>query len=161
MKEITKILLMGKNGYYHLAKKDKDGTNLKQDKEALKVNAGGLVPYGFTFEFGGGLAQVSFGIFGYGHINYAIEEKEGKLKSNEDYGRVNLDRTIEGLEKMVVDKGADYVLISDLISRDMHTSWHINGKAQLLVWSESIKEQKEELLLWFESIKNQDKSKEP
>lgn len=133
MEEIKKILVMGKNGYYCFAKKDKDGLNLKPDNESPLINARGLVPYGLIFEFGGGLTPTDFGIFCYRHINYTLEESQGRLKSHEDYGRVNLDRTIKGLEKTIVDKGADYVLVSNLKSLDMQSFWYIAGKAQLLL----------------------------
>ena len=132
MGEITKIFLMGDHGRYDSSKKNAEGTNLEPDK-SFAVNARGLVPYGFSFTFGEIKSDFDFGIFGYGHIDYAVEEKEGKLKTHQDYAKVNLERTIEGLENLVKEKGADYVLVNEMHSADMGTYWNITGKAQLLL----------------------------
>ena len=140
VEEITRILLMGENGFYNFAKRNQDRTNLEPDK--LKVNSNGLiphardlVPYGFSFIFGKDLTRdVNFGIFKYSDIHYEIERQQERLSSKEDYGRVNLERTIEGLENLVKENGADYVLIGNLISRNnFNNYWEVSGKAQLLL----------------------------
>lgn len=126
----NKILLIGKNGEYLVAKKNKKGTELI--KSSKKVYAREIIPYGFDFKFGC-IDGRHYGVCGYGYSHYQKEIEEGKIKTNEDYGRVNLDRIIKGLEKDVREAGADYVLVDDFISRESDTSWGISGRAQLFV----------------------------
>lgn len=126
------ILLMGKKGEYSVAKKSSSGLNLEPSSE--KVFARELMPYGFDFTFGSTFEDISYGIMGYTHTFYRDKGKDGKYpESNEDYGRVNMDLTINGLEKNVEEAGADYILVDGLYSRDNHTSWAISGRAQLLL----------------------------
>lgn len=126
----NKILLVGKNGEYRVAKKNKEGNKLVPSSE--KVYAREIVPYGFDFTFGGFDGR-NYGIYGYGLMHYQKEIEEGKIKEEKDYEIVNLDKTINGLEKDVEEAGADYVLIDNLHSREGNTSWEISGRAQLFM----------------------------
>jgi hypothetical protein len=126
----NKILLMGKNGEYYIAKKNKEENNLVPSSK--KVFARETVPYGFGFKFGHN--GENLGIMGYISYLYHNKGKDGNYpKDNEEYSRINLDLTIKGLEKKIKEKGADYILVDDLFSKDMGTSWDIYGKAQLLI----------------------------
>lgn len=125
------ILLIGKGGEYLIAKKNKEGNKLIPSSE--KVYAREIVPYGFSFTFGSSFKDKNYGIYGYGHSYYGKEIDKGMIKTNEDYEKINLDRTIEGLEREVRDADADYILLDNLLSRDNSTYWDISGKAQLLV----------------------------
>jgi hypothetical protein len=127
---MEKILLIGRNGYYNPVRKTKDGLNLEPDLTKKQISAKMVVPYGFDFRFGG-MEGTDF-IKGYTHQDY---EKYGyeKLRTHEDYGKINLDLTIKGLEELVIKKGADFVLVDNLCSRDARTFWDIRGRAQLLI----------------------------
>ncbi len=125
------ILLMGKDGEYLIAKKNKSRNKLISSSE--KVFAREVVPYGFDFTFGGTFEDKDYETAGYDHPIYRKEMDEGKLETHKDYEKVNLDRTIKGLEKDVQEAGADYILVDKLQSQDMGTSWQISGKAKLLV----------------------------
>ena len=122
---------MGKNGEYFVAKKNEEGLSLEPSSE--KVFAREVTPYGLDFTFGDFNGKNYNANWGYLSGGYIKEKKEGKLKENEDFGRVNMDRTIQGLEKEVQDAGADFVLVSNLNSREQHTGWRISGRAQLLI----------------------------
>ncbi len=123
------ILLMGKGGEYFVAEKSKDGAKLKQSSK--KVYAREVVPYGFAFKFGHGGEHL--GICGYSHFIYHDKGKDGKYPKQEEYPEINLDITINALEKKVAEKGADFILVDDLGYGDMATSWDVWGRAQLLV----------------------------
>lgn len=125
---MDKILLMGELGYYYTAQRTKDGIGLKSDK--LGINARTLIPYGFPFNFGKDKEE-NFGICRYSD---APLMKDGKFPKNKsDYGRINLDRVIEGLEGKIEEFGADYILIDNFQSKDMRNYWEISGRAQLLI----------------------------
>ncbi len=111
---------MGENGYYYQAEKNKDNFNLEQSKKLMKINAGSVVPYGFAFEFGPS-KEVRFTLGKYHSENIALTEK--------DVTKKNFEFTINSLEKMVEDKGADYILV-DNFHRN-HEDFY--GKAQLLL----------------------------
>ncbi len=135
---MDKILLMGDNGCYAFARKTQNGLNLEPDLNS-GIDAKKIVPYGFLFKFSGNCeidGGVDFGIRGYIHQCYRdYEEATGvHLAKEEDFGVRNLQMTIEGLEKMVEEKGADFVLVDELYSEDMSTYWDISGRAQLLLY---------------------------
>jgi len=126
-----KILLIGKRGEYLIAQKNKEGNKLVPSSE--KVYAREIVPYGFSFTFGGTFEEKSYNTAGYLHQIYKGEIEAGTIKKEEDYEKVNLDRTIDGLEKDVEEAEADFILVDKLRSRNMGTSWQISGIAQLFV----------------------------
>ena len=125
-----KILLMGKGGEYYVAKKNEKGNKIIPSSK--KVYAREIVPYGFDFKFGG-FDGKHYGVCGYGLAHYRKEIEEGKIKEPKDYEKVNLDRTINGLEEEIEKAKVDYVLIDNFISRQGTTSWEISGRAQLFV----------------------------
>ena len=124
---------MGKGGEYFVAKKDEEGTQLVPSSK--KVFAREVIPYGFDFKFGGHfLDNKNFGICAYGHEMYRKPKRTGNLpKTNEEYGRINLNLTIKGLEKELEEKGADYILIDNFFSKHEHSSWNVRGRAQTLI----------------------------
>ena len=133
---MTKILLMGKNGTYHFAQKDEKGLKLEPN-ENDQINARELIPYGLSFDFGRG-TDSRFKTLNYlNPSSYRKEFAERLTKSPapEDFGEVNLEITLEGLEKKVSEYGADYILIDNFVSKDRGTYWEISGKAQLMLKS--------------------------
>ncbi len=125
----NKILLVGTDGEYFVAKKSKNG--IKLEPSSKKVYAREVVPYGFDFRFGHNGEHI--GICGYGHFIYRDKGKDGKYPEKEEYPRINLDITINALEERVKEKGADYILVDGLRYQDVHTSWDVWGRAQLLI----------------------------
>lgn len=119
---------MGSDGGYNVARKTSDGLNL--ESSLTEIDARKVVPYGFVFYFGVDNG-INLGVKGYIHEYY--DKFRSNLIKKEDYGRINLDLTIEGLVKITKEKGADFVLVSDLYSKDVGTYWEISGKAQLLL----------------------------
>jgi hypothetical protein len=137
---MTKILLMGKNGKYYLAKKDNEGLNLEPN-ENDQVNARELVPYGLSFDFGRG-TDSRFKTLSYQNPSAYRKEFAKRLTNSptpKDFGRINLEATIEGLEKKVSEYGADYIFVDDFVSRDEGNYWEISGKAQLILKSPDCK----------------------
>ena len=127
----NKILLIGKDGEYHLAQKNKEGNQLIPSSEKVYVRE--IVPYGFDFKFGD-IGRRGFGICGYAHPFYSNKGENGNYpKTNEEYAKINLDLTINGLEKEVEESGADYIFVDEIFSRDLGTFWEISGRAQLFV----------------------------
>lgn len=124
-----RILLVGKDGKYYVSQKSEDGTQLEPSSKIIYARE--VAPFGFDFEFGKPLGKKSFGICAYHHEMY---RKYGKLpEDRKDYGRTNLDITLKGLEKELIKKEADYILLDEFISKDNHTSWDVQGRAQLLI----------------------------
>lgn len=120
----NKILLVGKDRKYFFAEKDKENITLKSTKKSISTTD--VVPYGFNFTFGEPLGKIDFGTMSYdSYIYQELSKEEGIQK--------NLDLTVEGLEKIVEDAKADFILVDNLISQDYGTSWKISGKAQLLI----------------------------
>jgi hypothetical protein len=133
---MSKILLMGSNGFYNVARQEpKHGLILEPDSTHERIDARKTIPYGFVFNFGSGTG-IDFDIKGYTNQIYREMEKVKGMFStkHEDYGRVNLQMAIEGLEKITEEKGADFILV-DLHSTDMGTHWDINGRAQFLLYN--------------------------
>ena len=119
----NKILLVGKDRKYFFAERDYEGKTLKPTDE--HILATDTMPYGFEFKFGG------FDGEWFGLMGYLTHENSGL--SHEEVGKKNLDLTVKGLNKIVKKNDADYVLIDNLSSRDISTSWGISGRAQLLI----------------------------
>jgi hypothetical protein len=131
---IRQILLMGEGGFYNIAEKTADELGLKLNKNK-KISAKEVVPYGLSFKFGHNASEENFGTYGY--LDYSYKEKYKEILGNfpkpKDYGKLNLDITIKGLEDRVKDQGADYIFIDNFNSKDMGTFWGISGRAQLLL----------------------------
>jgi hypothetical protein len=62
------------------------------------------------------------------------------MTTPEDYGKFNLTGIIKGLEKLVDEKGADYVLIDNISLNKNDLFCCIEGQAQLLLWNELIRD---------------------
>lgn len=119
----SKILLVGKDRRYYFAEKDYENKTLKHTEKT--VPATDLIRYGFDFKFGG-MNNVRFRDFGYTH-------PENTGLSDEEVAKKNLDLTVEGLEKIVEEKKADFMLVDKIKSRNRGTCWHIEGRAILLI----------------------------
>ncbi|MBU2503856.1 MAG: hypothetical protein KJ879_02270 [Nanoarchaeota archaeon] len=120
----SRILLMGTDRRYSFAEKDSESKTLVPSQR--KIHAANVVPYGLDFDFGNFLDCMSFGIVGYGH-------PENSGLSREEVAIRNLNLTTGGLDKIMKERGADFVLVDSLVSRDAGTYWRIAGRAQLLV----------------------------
>jgi hypothetical protein len=134
---IKKILIMEKYGNYCLAQKDKNGLNLELNEHRIPhlINAKHVVPYGLPFTFGPD-GQKHFRTLSYLNPSCHKKEFEKRLEDNplpEDFGRINLDITIEGLENKVKENGADFIYVDNLVSKNAGTYWEISGRAQLLL----------------------------
>ncbi len=130
---MNKILLTGEKGKYSVAKKSENELNLEPTER--EINARKLTHYGFEFTFGS-LSDYQFNICGYTHETYReLNKKFGTIAPREEIGKENLNRTINGLEKLMKEKGADYVLLDKdkFVSADNGTYWEISGRGQLLL----------------------------
>jgi hypothetical protein len=113
------ILLMGEKGYYNVGEVNKDKNLIGTDKHN-RVNARELTTYGLPFEFGPS-KEVRFTLGRLSNENIALKE--------EDLTKKNFELTINSLENMVKEKGADYILINDFHRH--HEGFY--GEAQLLL----------------------------
>lgn len=120
----NKILLVGKDRKYFFAEKDRKNKTLKPTKKY--VSAADVIPYGFNFRFGDPLGSTNFEIMDYSSEIYRGLSKEESIQKH-------LDLTVKGLEKLIKDFKADFILVDDLCSRDVGVWWEISGKAQLLI----------------------------
>jgi hypothetical protein len=111
----NKILLVGTDRKYFYVEKDKS-EGLKKDKDYVLTTD--FLPYGFEFKFGGG-KDISFG---YGSLHFPG-------LSDEEIIDANLNLTIKGLEEMVEEAKADFMLLDDL--NFMHGS--LDGRGRLLI----------------------------
>jgi hypothetical protein len=133
---MEKILMMQRYGNYCPARKDKTGLNLElDDSNAFNlVNASNLVPYGLPFNFGGSNEE-DFGIVGYLDVRYKEKyaNRLGDSPNPEDYGKINLDITLQGLERKRLQYMADYIFVDNFESKNMDTFWGVSGRAQLMI----------------------------
>jgi len=115
----NKILIVGTDRKYFYTRKDTSKRILIADFEKGYILATDVVPYGLDFKFGNDERRFTLGRFHNEAIG--LEEKEVTQR--------NLDLTIKGLETMVEEAKADFVLIDDL--RLSHVTPY--GRGQLLI----------------------------
>jgi hypothetical protein len=109
---VNKILLVGTDRKYFYAEKDRLQGLKKGENYVLATD---VVPYGLQFKFGP-LEEIDFRV---PNINI----------SNDKQVEVNLYSVINGLEEMIKEAEADFVLLDDF--HLAHTDFY--GKGQLLI----------------------------
>lgn len=125
--------MMGKNGKYNFAVYSPNKLSLVQGKR--EVDARKTTQYGLEFEYSA-IMKPEIKIT---HYKDTEEEEITKFGKNyaEDYealGRINLNVAIEGLEELVDENGADYVLVDkNPRSLDCKGHWDFKTKGRFIL----------------------------